>query len=179
MRRRNDHARRHRPVPRTTRARRARLSPRQYEAKVRGLAAINRVRRGKSRTLSSAARAEGTTVRSIGKLLPAALLQGAPGERIRVKAGDPYSARVEIVTDSGPLDVNARGSRERELAALHRATVIAVLRGDESPSALEKFRNKTVGSQKLASDFDRLEEIAQGGDLDQLEALYVSPETRS
>jgi hypothetical protein len=179
MRRRNG-ARRHKSVPRTAhRGGRARLSRRQHEARVRALAAINRVRQGKSKTLSSAARAEKTSVQSIRKLLPAALLQGAPGERIRVKAGDSYSARVEIITDSGLLDVNARGSRERELAGLHRATVIAVLRGDKSPSALEKFRNKTVGGQKLASDFDRLYEIAQGGGLDQLKALYVSPETRS
>lgn len=55
---------------------RRRTSPRQQEARVRGLAALNRVRRGQSKSLSQAARVEGTTVRSIQKRLPAALIQG-------------------------------------------------------------------------------------------------------
>jgi hypothetical protein len=108
---------------------------RSQEARVRGLNALNRVRKGKSKTLSAAAQAESTSVRTIRRLLPAALLQGRPGGRIRVKAGDPYSARVQIITDLGPLEVNARGSRERELAARHRSAVIGVLRGDEPPYA--------------------------------------------
>lgn len=155
----------------------ARLSPRQQEAKVRGLAAINRVRRGESKSLSSAARAEGTSVRTIRRLLPAALLKPRPGGRIRVKAGDPYSARVQITTDQGPLDVDARGSRQRELAGRHRAVSTKVLRGELPPRALEEFRGKKVGGYELISDPDRLFTLVEGGELDQLDALYVSPET--
>lgn len=147
-------------------------------ARVRGLNAINWVRQGKSNTLPSAARLAGTSVRTIQRLLPAAINQNGPGGRIRVRARDPYSARVEIITDVGPLDVNARGSRERELAGRHRAAVKRVLRGDEPPSTLKQFRGKKVGGQELASNFDRISEVAQGGGLDQLDSLYVSPETR-
>jgi len=150
---------------------------RSQMARVRGLHAINRVRKGESKTLSHAARIEGTTLRTIRRLLPAALLQDRPGGRIRVKAGDPYSARVEIMTDLGPLEVNARGSRERELAGRHRTAVIRVLRGLEPASTLDPFRGKKVGGQELISDFDRLWELARGGDLEQLDSLYVSPET--
>jgi hypothetical protein len=147
------------------------------EARRRAFAAINRVRRGKSKSLSSAARVEGTTVRTIKRLLPAALLLHRPGGRIHVKAGDPYSARVEILTDLGPLDAKARGSRQRDLAGRHRSVYLGVLRGDLQPSALEEFRGKTVGGHELLTDSNRLFILAEGGVLDQLDALYVSPET--
>jgi hypothetical protein len=147
-------------------------------ARVRGLNAISRVRRGDSKTFSHAARLEGTSVTTARRLLPAAFLHLGPGKRIRVKASDPYSARVEIVTDLGPLEVSARGSRERELAGRHRAAVFHVLRGHQPASILKEFRGKKVGGHKLASDIDRISAIAHGGGLDQLDSLYVSPETR-
>lgn len=150
---------------------------RQEQARQRGLAAINRIRRGKSKTLSAAARAEGTTVRSIRQNLPAALIQGS-GRRLRVKAGDPYSALVEITTDSGQVDAKARGSRERQLAGRHRSVVTSVLGGKLPPSALEQFRGVRVGGHELISDPDRLFTLATAGALSQLDALYVSPETR-
>jgi hypothetical protein len=153
------------------------LSCRLLEARVRGLAAINRVRRGQSKTLSDAARAENTTVKSIRRLLPSALVQDRLGGRIRVKAGDRYSARVQILTDRGPLTVTAHGSRERELAGRHRATVMRVLRNDEPASALEQFRGKSVGGHPLIVDINLLSEPAHGGVLDQLDNLYVSPGT--
>jgi hypothetical protein len=154
-----------------------RLSPRQQEARVRGLAALNRVRRGKSKSVSLAARAEGTTVRSIRKLLPAALIQDS-GRRIRVKASDPYSAKVEIMTDSVALEVvKARGSRERERAGRHRVTVMRVLRGELPPSALEEFRGKTVGGKHLVVDFEQVSNFGQAGLVDQLDNLYVAPAT--
>jgi hypothetical protein len=143
---------------------------------VRAFAAINRVRRGESKTLSSAARAERTTVETIRKLLPAALGQNRPGGRIRVKAGDTYSATVQIFTVRGPLHVTAHGSRERELAGRHRATVIRVLRNEESGSALHKFRGKSVGGHPLITDINVLSEPAHGGVLDQLDSLYVTPD---
>jgi hypothetical protein len=152
----------------------ARRTLRQQEARLRGLAAINRVRRGESKSLSQAARAEGTTVKSIRELLPAALFRNRRDGRLRVKAGDPYSERVEIVTNQGRLVVTAHGSRERDLAGRHRATYFRVLGNKEPKSALKKFRNKTVGGHKLISDFERLSILAQAGLLGQLDTLYVS-----
>jgi hypothetical protein len=94
-----------------------------------------------------------------------------------VKAGDPYSEKVEILTDSGPLVVMARGSRERERAGRHRATVFAVLRRKRPASALEEFHGKKVGGHELVTDLDQLSTLSQAGEVGQLEALYVSPET--
>ena len=73
----------------------------------------------------------------------------------------------------------ARGSRQRELAGRHRATVLRVLRGKEPASALEQFTDKKVGGHTLISDFNLLSALVQGGGLDQLDILYVSPETRA
>jgi hypothetical protein len=153
------------------------LSSRQRNARVRAFAAINLVRRGKAKNLSSAARAEHTTVKAVRELLPSALVQESPGRRIRVKASDRYSARVQITTTSGPLDVTAHGSRERELAGRHRAVLIKVQRNDLPPSALEQFRGQAVGGQELLTDLEQLSIQGQAGVLPQLDSLYVNPET--
>jgi hypothetical protein len=159
--------------------RRLQLTPSQEEVKVRGLAAINRVRKGESKTLTAAARSEGTTVKAIRKLLPGALIKGDHDGRIRVKSGDTYSARVEIITATGPLVVIAHGSRERDLAGLYRSVVFRVLGGKEPASSLRQFRGKRVGGHKLISDFNQLHRLALAGALGQLEGLYASPEIRS
>jgi len=169
--------RRRKSITRTKHVAKARRTRRQQETGVRGLAAIGRVRRGESPNVTHAATAEGTTVKSIRQLFPAALIQDRPGGRIRVKTSDRYSARVEIMTDSGPLVVTAHGSRQRELAGRHRATYMQVLRGKEPASALEQFRGKKVGGHELISDFDQLSVLAQAGVVDQLDSLYVSPDT--
>ncbi len=145
-------------------------------AKLRGLSAIRRVRRGDSRTLTAAARAEGTSVRTIKRLLPLALLPVRSDNRIRVKASDQYSAKIQILSNEGALSVTARGSRQRELAGQHRATFMRVLQGKEPPSALEQYRGKKIGGHELISDFELLSSYAQAGDVGQLEALYVTPD---
>jgi hypothetical protein len=160
-------------------AKRGRLTTSQEEARLRGLAAINRVRKGLSASLSAGARAEGTSVRAIRKLLPGALTKDKAKGRIRVKAGDTYAARVEIITKSGPLVVNAHGSRERDLAGFYRSVVVKVLGGKEPPSALKQFRGKRIGGHKLISDFNQLRELALAGVLRHLDNLYASPEVRS
>jgi hypothetical protein len=144
---------------------------------VRGLAAINRVRKGQSKTLSSAARAEGTTVATIRDLLPSALLPVRPGHRIRVRASDHYSARVKIITNRGPLVATARGSRERDLAGEHRATALRVLDRKLPVAALEQFRGKTVGGHELVADLESLALLVRAGVLQQLDTLYASPDT--
>lgn len=151
------------------------LTTRQEEARQRGFAAINRVRRGQSKTLTAAARAEGTSVGSIRRYLPAALMRTSSGRRIRVKAGDPYSARVELITDSGRLDAKARGSRQRQLAGRHRAVALKVLQHALPPNALEQFRGTNVGGHELISDGERLFTLAAAGVLSHLDSVYVSP----
>ena len=170
-RKRKSRSSRSKPAPRSRR-----LTPRQQEEKVKCLAAINRIRRGEARTVSAAARAEGTTVKAIRALVPKAITQDRPGGRIRVTASDRYSAKVQILTNEGALTTTARGSRERELAGQHRATVQRVLRGLEPKSALERYRGKKVGGHELISDYAQLSSFAQAGVVGQLDTLYVSPD---
>jgi hypothetical protein len=157
----------------------AQLTPSQQKAKLLDFEAINLVRKGKAKTVSEAARTVGTTVKSIRKLLPAALGKRGPDGRIRVKAGDTYSARVEIITAQGKLVVTAHGSRERDLAGLHRSAIFKVLGEKAAPSSLRKFRGKKVGGHKLVTKPDQLRTLALAGELGQLDALYASPEVSS
>lgn len=147
---------------------------RTQTARLKAFAAINRVRKGESTTLSAAARAQGTTVRTIRRQLPAALMQDRKGGRIRVKAGDSYSTPVPIITKDGPVDVIARGSRQRDLAGLHRLVSVNVLRDKVPPSALDYFRGKKVGGRELVSDCGQLSRLGKSGVLDQLFILSSS-----
>lgn len=138
--------------------------------------ALNRVRRGEAKTISEAARAEGTTLRAIRELVPKAITQKRPGGRIQVTPTDRYSARVQILAYDGSLTTTARGSRERDLAGQHRATFMRVLGGVEPKSALEQYRGKKVGGHELVSDYSQLVALAKAGAVGQLETLYVSPD---
>jgi hypothetical protein len=154
------------------------LTLRQQEEQVKCLAAINRVRRGEAKSVSAAARAEGTTLRTIRALVPKAITQDRPRGRIRVKASDRYSAKVQVLAKTeGALAVTATGSRQRELAGRHRATVMRVLQGLEPKSALERYRGKKVGGRELISDYAELSSLAHAGVVGQLDPLYVSPDT--
>ena len=152
------------------------LTRRQQDEKVKCFAAINQVRRGEAKTISEAARAEGTTLRAIRKLVPKAITQERPGGRIRVKPTDRYTAKVRILGNDGLLTATARGSRERDLAGQHRATFMRVLGKVEPKSALEQYRGKKVGGHELVSDYERLVVLAKAGVVGQLETLYVSPD---
>ena len=151
------------------------LSPIQQEERVKCLAAINRVRRGEAKTVTAAARAEGTTVKRIQALVPDAIAKDRPRGRLRVKPSDRYSAKVEILANEGAVITAARGSRQRELAGQHRATFTRVLQGVEPKSALERYRGKKIGGHELISDYARLVLLANAGDVGHLEPLYVSP----
>lgn len=156
---------------------RPRNSRRVEEARIRGFAAINGVRKGKYKSLSVAARTERTTVESIKRLLPGALLRSRPGKRLRVRASDHYTQLVEILDSSGEVSqVIARGSHERELAGRHRAAYFAVLDHKQPTSILRQFRGKKVGGKKLLTNPNRLFELGQGGVIDDLLPLYVNPE---
>ena len=145
-------------------------------AMLRGLSAIRRVRRGDSRTLSAAARAEGTSVRTIKRLLPLALQHSPSGRRVRVKATDPYPSKVKVMTASGAVDVIARGSRQRDLAGRNFTIANRVLQGKLPASALDEFRGNKVGGVELVSNYEELRRLAQAGLLAQLDTFYVSPE---
>lgn len=148
----------------------------QATQKTRVFDALNLYRQGKAKSPSAAARQAGTTLKKLWQLTPSALTKDRRTGRLRIKATDPYSAKVQILTNGGAHIATARGSRQRELAGRHRATVVRVLAGDEPVIALVEYRGKKVGGHELISNYSRLTTLAQAGVLGQLENLYVSPE---
>jgi len=149
---------------------------RARHVRLRCIEALGLYRSGKAKSPSAAVSMAGTTLNALKESVPRALSQDRPGGRIHIKPSDPYSAPVEIVTESGAVVVTARGSRQRQLAGQHRATWLRVLRRKESPSALEQYRGKKVGGRELLSDYEQLRLFAHAGVLGQLDTLYVSPD---
>jgi hypothetical protein len=134
--------------------------------------------RRKKMSPSAAAKAAGTTLPTMRRLVPDALVQDHPGGPIRVKRSDRYLANVEILaTGVGPIVVTAHGSRQRGLAGQHRAAYTRVLQGIDLPSILDQFRGKKVGRHELLSSYEELQMLASAGYLSQLDTLYVLPGT--
>jgi hypothetical protein len=150
------------------------LSAHREDRKLRAFDALSLFRNGKAKSLSAAARAAGTTTRSMWELVPSALSRDKQTGRFRVKATDRYSQKVEIVTDAGALVVTGRGSRQRQLAGQHRAAYLGIAGKKRPASALGEFRGKKVGGHELLSDYERLRTLANAGLLGQLDTLYVS-----
>jgi hypothetical protein len=157
---------------------RQRATARRHED-IFALAAINRARREESGYLTSAiAQAEGTTLAFVRRRFPKALFPSRSVERLRVRPADPYPALVEILSESGEaLVVTANGSVERELAGRHRAAWLSVLDNRAQASILRQFRGETVGGVKLLWNRETLFDLARGGVVDELDALYISPES--
>jgi hypothetical protein len=118
------------------RAKRSNRSASQHGERLRTFDAANLFRKGEAKTVSDAARLAGTNLKAMWRWIPGAIEKDRSTGRLRVKATDRYSERVEIVTDSGALVVTARGSRQRQLAGQHRATYRAVFDREKPPSNL-------------------------------------------
>src|SRR5215469_2728474 len=139
------------------------LSASQRSERIRTFDAANLYRQGKAKTVSEAARMADTSLKAMWRLIPDAIEKDPRTGRLRIKATDPYSEKVEILTDAGVLVVTARGSRQRQFAGQHRATYMDVVRAKKPASALEQFRGKKVGGHELLSDYERLRTLAQAG----------------
>src|SRR5437870_1025536 len=106
-------------------ARRKRVSSAsQEEQRSRIFDALNLYRQGKAKSVSTASRHAGTSLKKLWELAPRAIGKDRRTGRLHIKATDPYSAKVQILTDGGAVTASARGSRQRELAGRHRATVM-------------------------------------------------------
>lgn len=153
-----------------------RRNGRARQIRLRCIEALGLYRSGKAKSPSAAVRMAKTTLKALKESVPRAISQDRLGGRVHIKPSDPYSAPVEILTESGAVVATARGSRQRQLAGQHRATWLRVVRRKESPSALEQYRGKNVGGRELLSDYEQLRLLARAGVLGQLDELYVSPD---
>jgi hypothetical protein len=165
----------HAPKRATKHARHSRRRTASQESeRQRTFDAANLYRNGRAKTVSDAARMAGTNVKALWRWIPSAIEKDPRTGRLRVKASDRYSDKVEILTYSGALVVTAHGSRERTRAGQHRATCFAIVHKKKPASALEEFSGQKVGGHELLSDYERLRTLAKAGVLGKLDELYVS-----
>jgi len=147
---------------------------RARQVRLRCIEALGLYRSGKAKSPSAAVRMARTTLKALKESVPRAISQDRLGGRIHIKPSDPYSAPVEILTESGAVVATARGYHQRQLAGQHRATAFRIAGRQEPPSALEQYRGRKVGGHELLSDYERLRMLARAGVLGQLDTLYVS-----
>ncbi len=121
-------------------------------------------------TLTAAARAAGTTPRTVRRYAAPALVQH--GRRLTVTPADRIYRRMVVLTDEGRAEVDVRSSAQASRVASHWNAVDRYLRTGDT-SALTPFRNRRVGGQLLATDPPALETYARRGELT-TESIYAS-----
>ena len=159
-----------RPRPVTGPASLAALSPAAQDARSRALEAVSRMRIGRL-SLSAAARASGTTARTVRRYAAPSLVQ--TGRRTTAVPTDRLYRRMALLAaDGGRRDVDVRSSAQASRVAAHWNAVDRYLRTGDT-SVLKPFRNRTVGGQQLATDPAALEAFARRGEL-AIESIYAS-----
>jgi hypothetical protein len=134
---------------RTPRAAPAR-TPREQEARVRALHALNAMRTS-GVSLTQAARLWQTTPATVRRYVGGALRPDVGG-RYRASASDRLSRRLEFLTAAGPVPITVRGSKAASQVARYWAAVQRyVLTGQTD--ALNAFRNQTIRAGKLTYRF--------------------------
>jgi len=121
-------------------------------------------------SLSAAARASGTTPRTVRRYAAPALVQ--TGRRTSAAPTDRLYRRMAVLSaDGGRQDVDVRSSAQASRVAAHWNAVDRYLRTGDT-TALKPFRNCKVGGQQLATDPDALEAFARHGEL-AIESIYA------
>lgn len=139
-----------------------RLGERGKDAHYRALKAIGLMRQ-EGLSLKDAARLAGTTPRTVHRYAEPALTK--TGNRYKASLGDRLYRRMAVMTATGRVDVDVRGSRSASLVGSHHNAIQRYLAiGDEW--LLAPYRGKRVGGQELLADPARLEQIAAQRELD-------------
>jgi len=148
---------------------------REFEAKLRTLEAIRKVRSGASKTLSEAARDSRTRVSTIRKYAGTALKQKCPGGRCEVTASDRITRPgMAMITPEGQIMINAPGSRAASMIGRHD-NAVKHYQATGFTSELEPFKNKGIRVGKKIYLFetnpDNLDKLWREGKLE-IEEIY-------
>lgn len=136
-------------------------------ARQRALAALARMRRGKS--LSQAARFEHTRPRTVLKFIGKQLKRKSSG-RYTATRGDTLKRELNVLGFEGYVPVVVRSSNQAQLASAHLIAVNRYLRTGDI-EWLKPFIGKRVGGVELLTDPERLQIFADA-DLVKLDGLY-------
>ncbi len=117
---------------------------RQIEARERALAAVARMRR-EHLSLSGAAKAEGTNVRTVRRYAATALERVGRRGLFRAKPSDRIARSLNFPTPEGQIDIVVRSSRTASAIAEYLNAVRKYLNTGDT-SALARFHNKTFRS---------------------------------
>ena len=159
--------RRRNAIPRTERAR---------EARERALAALALMRR-KKLSLTAAAKAEGTSPRTVRRYVGSALRQKGLRGRYKAKPRDRLLRVLRVPSrEEEPREIAIRDSRQARRVAEYSNAVERYLQTGDA-SALQKFRGKHItdasGTQvPLLTDLDELDRLGSAGVLS-FESLYA------
>ncbi len=134
-----------------------RLPKRSQSARGRALNALADMRHGS--LISTAARDNGVSQRTIKRYVGSALLQSRPGGRIRATKSDRLVRYLQLPGPSGPVDITTRGSKEATTAAQYKAAVNRFLGGDLE--ALAPWHGKKIAGVELVTDGPTLKSLAQ------------------
>lgn len=146
-------------------------SDRSFEVKNRAFHAIARMRHD-GLSLRDAAREESTTPATVKKFLPSALRRSKSGQWMATKS-DRYVRLLSLPGPHGPVMVQARGSKEAQLASVYLASLYRWKR-TEKGYELASFHGKKIGGFTLLTASRTLRALRDAGLLAQLDSLYAS-----
>lgn len=160
---------RRRPRPVTGPASLAALPAAAQDARSRALEAVSWMRTSRL-SLSAAARASGTTPRTVRRYAAPALVQS--GRRATASPTDRLYRRMAVLsTNGGRQDVDVRSSAQASRVAAHWNAIDRYLRTGDT-TVLQPFRHRTVGGQQLVTDPAVIEAYARRGEL-AIENIYA------
>lgn len=134
----------------------------------RALAVLARMRsRGES--LSTAARLERTTPRTVLKIVPKQLKRSS-SRRYSVTSGDTLRRDINVLGADGYVPATVRSWKQTQLSSEHLIAAGRFLRTGDT-EWLKPFIGKRVGGVELLTDPDRLQILGDAG-LIKLDSLY-------
>lgn len=149
-------------------------SQREVHARERALAAVARMRR-EHLSLSAAAKAEGTNIRTVRRYAATALDRAGRRGIFRAKASDRMARRLNFLTAQGQIDIVVRSSRTASAIGEYLNAVRKYLnRGDTTALARHKnkrFRTADGVTHEFITDPTTLNQLGNAGVL-AIEGLY-------
>jgi hypothetical protein len=147
---------------------------REAQAKERALAALSLMRR-KAWKFGPAAKAAGTTPKTVWRYAGSALRQQRRGGHVHAASHDRISRRLNFISPAGKLAGTVRDSRTASAIGEHLNAVKAFINNRADSLALKTFEGKSfrVSGQvyPFVTDAETLEKLADAGEL-VFEGLY-------
>ncbi|HLY03965.1 MAG TPA: hypothetical protein VKR56_15880 [Candidatus Cybelea sp.] len=151
------------------------LSNVKADAYRRALDAIGLKRRNPSLSLSKAAKASGTTLRTMRKHVAAALR--TTGRRLDVTPRDRLTRPMRMLTPKAEVTVVTKDSRTATLISDHYN---ALRNLKQNPSALKRFEGKVIRSggvsYEFATDIENVNRLIRAGAVHFLDIYATEPE---